>query len=576
MATYSGVFAPGTKYAQADASLPPGISARTSSRWAGGSVAQDAVFPVGGVFIETAPIEGFPALSFPGSLGGSFSQDFYNRIYLFPSLIEFGAVTEQVSKSGKVWNAYLSGVSLDDITVSGGDGLQISGPTAPRAVASLQVLDYTYTALSDGPAKLGAEVNFAFGGDVGTYTVSLTGSRALVWPFPPNWSEPYRISYSFKTSILTTHSGREQRRALRQRPRKSLSHAVTIKNTDQLRRYKALMATWQSRTWVMPERTRFVETMTGMASNSQTMSFPSVPGWVAVGGTVVLAHGDKSEMRTVESRTSTSVTFDSQTDTPWPAGTRMFSGVTGRMATQMDAPRSTNSVANVSVKFEANPGVDPEIPYPEPDTFIGDRPVFLEAWNWANEVSVGNEHPINLVDFGVGRSQAYSPIAFGTTTKQTTFLARNPDQADALLGFFNYLRGQWGEFYAPTREPDMDVRLDVSAGVASLRVVGTDIYTNYANGTVNRGIAVFLRDGTIMPRQVVDLGLVEDALGADTAITVGEPWDKEIIVDEVLMVCWMPVWRLASDGLTVEWVTDQVAQVQLASRTLEDIEGDDP
>lgn len=576
MPTYTGAMPPGIKYAQADANLTAAIASRTSNRWQGGSVAQDGVFPVAGNFFDNSPIAGFPALTFTGAVGCSFSSDFYNRIYLFPSLIEFGAIGESVSKSGQVWNAHLNSVALSDITVTNGDGLQISGPTAPRTVVSLQVLDYTYTALTDGPATLGAEINFAFGGDVGTYTVTLTGSRAKVWPFPPNWAESYRISYNFKTAILTTHSGREQRRALRQQPRKTLSHAVSLRNAEQLREFKALMTTWQNRIWVMPEHTRFVETVTGMAANGQTMAFPSVPSWVVEGATVVLSHGGAAEMRTVESVTPTSVTFDSQTETPWPAGTRLCAGVTGRLATSLDAPRTTNAVANVSVQFNASPGVDQPIPYPEPDTFLDGRPVFLDAWNWANEVSVGSEFPVDMVDFDVGRSRAFSPIGFGTMTKQTTFLARDPDQSDALLGFYHYLRGQWGEFYAPTREPDMDVRLDVSSGVASLRVVGTGVYDNYRDDTVHRAVAVFLRDGTVMPRKILEMGLVEDALGADTAITVTEAWDSEIAVDQVIMVCWMPVWRLASDGLTVEWVTDRVSQVQMASRTLEDIEGDDP
>lgn len=570
MATFTGTIAPsGTGQYRTD-HWPDGFTNRTLNRWTLGTGADLSVKPVPGAFTDNAPVPNYPTQTRSGRVSCSWFDDFYNRIYILPGSIDFGAVTNDVSRSFTIWNAYLTTVTLSDITVNDGDGLQLTGPSVPLQFLPFASHSYDVTALAEGPATIDAEYSLVFQ-VVGTYVLPVSGSRAQLWPFVPNWDQPYRVIYEYKTDILESHSGKEQRRALRQTPRKRLEHRATLTSAVQLRKFKQLMAYWQHRTWVMPERTRFVDASAGMPANGLTMGFDAVPFWAVPELQVVLEHQGHMEIRVIDAVTATEMTFTGATETVWPTGTRVYYGLTGYLEADLQAPRKVNSVAEVSVVFRAAPGIEPVLPVPDPQLLLAGREVFLKKPNWANQVSVQNQHPVTQIDYEIGRIARFYPIDFGTIVRQATYVNRSRDDAQLLLDLYDRMFGQQGEFYMPSGEADMVVVVDVDENTSSLRVEGHDIYTAYADDTVHKAIAVQLKDGTVLLQQVVNMVTTDDEIGKDTILEMATPWSQAFTVDQILMVSWMPVWRLASDGLTIEWLTNDTAQTQLSMKSLEDL-----
>lgn len=400
-----------------------------------------------------------------------------------------------------------------------------------------------------------------------------TGDRSQAWLFEPAWppsGQTYQITYEFKTEIITSRSGKEQRLALRSSARKSVSYQCLLAG-DQFREFKDLMWHWQHRSFVLPELTRFVDSSEDQAADTASMTFGQIPAWVVPDASVMVMYQGFTELRVVESVDGMTVTFRSMTGSVWPAGTRMYAALAGHMAPSLDAPRETNAVAQLGLQFTVDPLSEPRIAPAAATTMFQGREVFLKRPNWANRVDVQIAHDVQVLDYGRGPVARFTPVEFGFETRKANYINRNTAEAEAIRDFFFRMKGRQGEFYMPTWEYDFVPKTVAPVGTASLRVAGADFATAYGNSTVHRAMFVLMNNGEVLFREVLSVAAVTDAEGVDSLITIGEPWDRDIAQEGIVMCGWMPVWRFVSDNLVIEWLTNSVAQVSLNMMTLEDL-----
>lgn len=528
-----------------------------------------------GVFDENRPVSKLIA-SFAGAKVSSYFDDFYNRIYFTPSLINFGPIGSDVSTNVLVWNAYVDqSVTLSDIDYPNDQGLTVTGPATPVEFKPLGTKTYTVAASAQGPAALRAEIDWSFNLPW-MYAMPVSGDRLKVWTFEPNWkSAPFAITYSFSTEIFTSRSGKEQRRALRTTPRKTVEFTATMHHKE-FQDAKRRFWSWQDKSFAMPEFTRFAEVTAPMGAGEDTISVSTVLADFRVGAIVLLVSGSTIEIRTVKAIDAAlkALTFDSVSETVWPLGARVHVALTGSMVTSLGFARMTNAVAELPLVFDVTPLSTPYIEPPAPtDTFNG-REVFLKKPNWAERVDVTIEHDVDDVDYGRGAIVRFVPVAFGREIKKATFLGKGFDQAEDIRNLFFRMRGRRGEFYMPSWEDDIPAILPTSAGASFLRVPGYEFYDQFVDSTVHKAVSVQMADGTYQLRKVTSIDKVSDAQGEGTLISIDSPWGAALTETSVVMVSWLYVRRFASDDLTIEWMTRGVAQAQLAMQTLEDLDAE--
>lgn len=507
-----------------------------------------------------------------GSVTPTFFDDYYNQIWVVPNSLDFGPIGSESSKTFIIWNAYWkSSQTLASVVVENGDGVTLSGRPTPAQFKPLEDVTYTVTVNVDGPAAINTVYSLTFS-DGQKIDIAVTGTRAKLWPFSPNWSSSYKISYEFKTEIITSRSGREQRIAHRMKPRKSLAHSVRLIDDD-LRRFNSLMWSWQNRGFVMPEVTRKVVSEHGMAALSDNMNVSNPPPvWIAPGVTVILDNkAGVKELRVVDAVDGPKVTFKSITPTPWPAGTVVYYAVSGNFDQSLSTARLTGTKATLNLAFKITPGSEPEFDAGSPGLTIGGREIFDKRPNWSNDVGVTHQHEVDELDYGYGVISRFSPIQFGTMIRQHNYLARNISEAEDILKFFCRNFGQQGEFYAPTWDHDVVPKIPAAGPSVSLRIAGREFYDAYGSSTVNRGLAVRFKDGSMVYRLIQSIDLVSDGEAQDTLITVTQTWGREVSQNTILFISWLLLWRFASDSLTLEFLTDTVAQFQVPLRSLENL-----
>lgn len=508
---------------------------------------------------------------YDGTFVTTFFNDYYNRIHVFPVVLDFGAIVGTTTQNFYVWNAYLSEKEITSLTADGLEGAELVGPSSGKVFAGLEIVSYQLIAYTDGPPFLNALIIFDFEGE--SYSVVARGARARLWPLPPTWDKPYRISYEFRTDIITSRSGREQRMAQRERPRKSIEFTA-IAHGAKLRELNRLMDEWHDKTFVFPDLPRFVDTSAGVAAGTTAVEVAAVPDWLVADAVVVMQSGSTSELRTVESIDGTTVNFVEVTGVGWPAGSRIYASDSGNLDVTISARRHTNDLAEVGVRMVVRPGTGVAESEGEADLVFDGREVFLRRPNWAQSVDVGFEHPVEVVDFGRGPIGRFMPIDFGTRTTRGTYLGKNFENAEAMRKFFFRMKGRRGEFYAPTWENDLPLQDTANAGTKNLRIVGPEVAQAYADDTVHRAVAVVMNDGTVHLNKVQSI--FEDTVEgvASSVIQCAEEWEAEIAPENVKMISWLLVWRFAGDGVTFEWLTNAVANTQLSFQTLENLEND--
>lgn len=392
-----------------------------------------------------------------------------------------------------------------------------------------------------------------------------TGSAKL-WPFAVNWANGYRVNLSYKTDVWASRSGKEQRRALRSTPRKSVEFTSMVTHSE-LRSFRALMASWQNKTMIMPDVSRRLTLAGASADSALAVEVSETADWVVADATVVLVNGNRREICNVESVSGTTITFKASS-AAWPAGTLVHPGLAGVLAQEMQATLYTDSVSAVSVKFDVEPASEPARVAGLPLSTLAGREVLTLKPNWGGTVLATYQYPRELVDYGRGVTATFRPINFATQIFKATYVAETPARITELQQFFERQSGRRGEFHLSTGINDLALGAAALGGTFFLTVAGQEVYTAYAQDTVHRAIEVVMTDGRRFYRKLVDTDPLTTS-GADTLLQVAEAWPYDLDPASVARISWLPVARFAGDDITLEYLTAEVGQTQMNFQTLE-------
>lgn len=506
-----------------------------------------------------------------GSIQSAYFDDYYDQIWVIPKAVDFGSVSGDAFSSVSIWNAYWrNNVVLSSIAAANDEGLFLTGPSIPKTFKPLENSSYNIQATTDGPATIDASYTLTFSNGF-VVSIPVSGNRARSWAAYHNWKESFVATYTFQTEILTSRSGKEQRIAHRLTPRRKLSYERLISGGD-FRAFNDLMWSWQNRTFVMPELTRKVVLESPVAAFTDTIVLPTLPRWLVVGANVMAIYQDQQETRTVASIAGNEVKFKTRTALQWPARSKLYNAVSGFLDPTISTVRKTSHTATANLTFTVVPLSEPYIdPSVKRGPILNGREVLELRPNWANDIGVDMQHDYETVDYGRGPISRFFPIAFGTMIRTHTFLNRTAEDAENVIEFFHRQLGSQGEFYAPTWDADIIPKKLANAGTANLRIEGRGFFEVYGASTVHKAVAVRMFDGTMIYRKVQSIIAVTDTEGTDSVITIEGVWPLDVGPDSIAFISWCLVWRFASDILTIENLTDEVSQFNLALRSLEDL-----
>jgi hypothetical protein len=324
----------------------------------------------------------------------------------------------------------------------------------------------------------------------------------------------------------------------------------------------------QNKPFIMPDWTRRSTLASPAVSGGSTIVLADAPSWVFDGRALFLFDGRTRPTPVyVASMLGSTVTLADPLSAAWPAGTIVLPGPVGLLVDEIDNSSPVNGLAVVKVNFKVEPGSEPYVAPPAAPVTYNGFEVCTFRPNWANSLTQNFIYPMEQVDYDRGPVANFFPYDFPSRSRRASFTAMDEAEGREFEEFFDRMKGQRGEFYMPTGVNDLPPLSDLASGTATLTVADTLAATYYSNSKVFKALAVQMRDGTFHYRLVNSLV----PSGGNTVITVNTNWPSTLAASDIVMISWMPVWRFASDTLTMDWLTNSVARLDLPMRTLEQL-----
>lgn len=383
-------------------------------------------------------------------------------------------------------------------------------------------------------------------------------SEVPMIPVFPNWNQPVSERYEFRTTVFEAHSGDEQRRALRQRPRRSIQYLGSASG-ETLRELSALLTLRRDTRVKVPDTTRS-EVSTFV--NETTIQFPSGnPGWLAAGDYVFMQEGLREEVARVLDVDGV-VTFEEELLFDYQ-NPRVYPARLCRFPPEQKLSYLTNMVAQGTFVLEIDPGTEADEATSEPTQFRGQDTMFLKP-NWRDGVPVTFGIPGDIIDYGVGRIAIDYRQTLNTKIVELSFLGRSRDEVRKHLNQFYRAKGRRGVFYIPTWTSDFEMVGPVDYGTNSITVRG--IYRQDLDpfDFSHRNIALIWGD-TVIPCGIYSATVVAEGLKLRIDRNLAE-----LPLPERFFLSWLVMARYASDEMAVDWRTDTVAEVSYKVAVMRD------
>lgn len=300
------------------------------------------------------------------------------------------------------------------------------------------------------------------------------------------------------------------------------------------------------------------------ASGASTLTINDMPFWAVAGALVVLESDTHLELATIQSVASPTITLTAPLTASFPSGSRIYLAQECIVEASIGAKSPVSNVTEIATELIFKPGLSPHPFLAVTPTQHNGVDVFLDKPNWARPLDHTFFTERGLFDSGRGLLKSFDLEDFSKYTRKAQFTKMTATKTEEIVSFFNLKKGQRGSFYAPTYMNEMQVFSEQASGTQVLTIEGTDFHAAYNGHPIWK--TIFVRANGVS--QINDIVSIATS-GGNSVLTMADTWSMTIPAGNA--VSWCPLSRFASDMLTVEWLTDQVAEMALSFTTIRNI-----
>lgn len=505
-----------------------------------------------GLSISNLPVEANGVVK-AGWVASSFYDEWYNTIHISPNTLNLGNISSVQSRSVYVWNAYFEPYDLLSIT-GFGTGLSVSGDTAtPVSFAANQEREYTITVTLDGDTIVDSDIQFEFTNYITTVTnsVSIFGTKVVAFPFLIDWMDGISEDLEWKTDVITSDTGWEQRRVLRLAPRRTLSVDMTLSGRDK-RIFQMATYAWGGSIFVIPLWWDIQLTPQAVTAGSFYIPCDTVYKEFEVGKYVMLMGEESSvyEVREIESVDGGGITVTYALDKDWPALSRVYPATTAQLTEQPSMSRVNDRVSSTSCEFTLIAPSD--VTGVAPTTLYRGLPVLEIKPDETTNLTHQYQRVMQELDSGMSQPYTLDLGGYGMEVREWAWKDVGRDKLYKLRQFMYYLMGRASPVWISSWEEDIQLTSSVSAGNNTLPIENIGYY-RFGGGTHKRHIQVLLWDGSMYYRSIESYQLISDDV---ENLTLNEALPVDINPQNVRRISFITLSRGSSDSLTINHVTD--------------------
>lgn len=472
-------------------------------------------------------------------------QFWFERIWYVPSVIELGNLLTTVTEDIEIYNSdRTTEQTLDSAVNNAGTGITFEGlPTLPALLSPQSGLIVTVRVSTDGQPIIDGTLDFSTSD--GDFSIPITGSRVVMFPYEPE--TPIRELLEFKTDVMRSANGTEQRVNVRKSPRQLINMDLRLPDGPAARRLVSLIKGWHERVFGVPiwwEARQLGATATAGAS---TITVDTTFGDFRVGSLAIMwTDEDTYDALEIASKTDSSLTFTSPLTQGFSAGLTLVMPlrVAHNMQEQVSRTLHAVNLQEFRMLFRV---IDNDVDLASTAAFdTHNSKVMVDEPNlMLNDTTPADmERPIEVIDNETGVPQQSSMWSTSHSLRVKGFLGNSAQRIWEVRQLMHALRGSQTSFYLPTHTPDVQVVATLASG-SFLMDIEHQGYSKYVKALEPyKSLWIELTDGTILTRQVT----AYEELDADTErLTVDVSWPSTITVAEISRVCFLELVRIADD-----------------------------
>lgn len=402
------------------------------------------------------------------------------------------------------------------------------------------------------------------------------GDERLTYPVflpRPNWANGISVYHEWKTDILISETGAEQRRRLRVSPRRAFEGQFQrwgrwANLMDQaaaaIGRHNALVPSWTDETAVVAE-SRAGDTF--LYGNLRNKEF--TPGGIVIVRRDRLASNDPFdyELAVIQSASDDAIGLTQGISKDVPIGATITPVHVCQLRDSVGSTLMTDNVASASFRFWQVDG------FTRPASW-GDMPIYNKTGlhiltlrpDFSDPPTRGYDRHAYTLDLGTGPVSTVDPGNQSATNTRMVFHLDSRAKIRAFEQLMFAMAGRHKTFHLPTWANDATLTRNVvpSEGALVVRRSGVSLYTD-ADQAIRTDILIQLYDGTLLPNTVISARSVGDEEWLYLSETT-----PALDMASVKRISYMPVSRLDVDSIELLMPTAEVATVALTFKSFQD------
>ena len=382
-----------------------------------------------------------------------------------------------------------------------------------------------------------------------------------------NWGNGVRESYAYNTSVFVTDDGHEQRRSKIARARRSLEFAALMDGERPRDLSDALERAQDGRVSLGDLAADPAIVRVAASTDGALLRIERAPAWLGHAMPAALVVGRKAYLVNVDVVIGLNITLTDSLPVAVPVGAFLVPAIDAAMR-GVETNMLSSEVGSASVRVDVAPGTPVRTAgaIPAGEILLG-RQALLRSPNFISTPRQAFSTREIEVDYGRGVVRAFSPIPMIQRMFTATYLELDRAAAEDLVDVFLRARGRAGEVFIPSWGSDFPA--PISAAGASLTFEGRDLFDTYATSVTHRSVLISGRDGAIVLRDVGQITLLNGNSVCTFDASLG------ISLNSIVKISWLYVARFAEDVLTVEWISDSVANISMSFVVLRNLPVED-
>jgi len=367
------------------------------------------------------------------------------------------------------------------------------------------------------------------------------------------------------TDVLPHFDGSEQRRGLRQAPRRFLEFDFVLSGAARRAIENALHgqqpAEWRVPFWpdAQPLASAVSAAATAIAIDTTDRDF-------RVGGEVAIVVDALSyEVGTIEAKTDTELTLADGLVAGWPAGAMVVPILPAVLPDQQPLRRFTGDTSYGRVRWEVV-GPNDWTAATEATTHRS-VPVLTLVPQWSDDVDQEYRRALSRVDGGTGRFFIDDQAGGPHLLQSHRWLLYGRAEIEAFRGWLYARQGRLKAFWLPTWALDLKVVATINSAATTIDVEHCGYTDNVAQAIGRRDIRIETVAGTVYYRRITASTEISASV---ERLTISSALGATLAAAEILAVSFMAPARLEADAVELLWTGPDVVESEAMARGVRD------